>query len=128
MDVEAKTARVAVQDRPAFKANDLGTKIEALNYRSELALAGMQIMTISDWDALKFELHQKFLELRHSGYRLWQTVKPELETKVAALEESIRLSSPCSGNFRRELRGQGRNNPTALLSRRNSKGEVKWKV
>jgi len=128
MDVEARTAKVAVQDRPAFKTNDLGTKIEALNYRSELALAGMQIMTASEWDALKFELHQKFQELEQSGDRFWQRVKSDLETKVAALEKSIRLPSPCSGNIRRELRGQQRNNPTALLSRRNSKGEVKWKM
>jgi len=110
MNVEARTARIATQDKSAFKPNYVGTKVEALNNRSELALAGMEIMTISDWGALKLELHQIFQELKQSGDGFWQRVKPDLEAKVAALEESIRLSSPCSGNIRREPGGQQRNN------------------
>jgi len=111
MNVEARTARIATQDKPAFKPNCVGTKVvEVLINRSELALAGMEIMTISDWDALKLELHQLFQGLKQSGDGLWQRVKPDLEAKVAVLEESIGLSTPCSGNIRRDPGGQQRNN------------------
>jgi hypothetical protein len=110
MNVEAKTARMAIQDKPAFNPNCVGTKVEALINRSELALAGMEIMKISDWDALKLELHQKIQELKQSGDGLWQRVKPDLEAKVAVLEASIGLPTPGSGNIRREPGGQQRNN------------------
>jgi hypothetical protein len=111
MTVEARTARIDTQDEPAFKPNYVGTKVEALNNRSGLGLTGLRNMATADWDALKLELHQKIQELKQSGDGYWQRVKPDLETKVAALEESIRLSSPCSENIRRGLGSQQRNKP-----------------
>ncbi len=124
MNVEARTARVAIQDKPVFKPNHIGTKVKRLIDRSELAFAGMQIMTISDWDALKLELRQKFQELKQSGNGLWQRVKPDLEAKVAALEESIGLSTPCSGNIRRELGGQPKEQPDRSSEQRISNGNI----
>jgi len=103
MNVEPKVAWTGTREEPAFKPNRAGTKAEALNDRSGLAFTGLGSMTTADWDVLKLEFHQKLQELKKSGDGCWQRIKSDLETKIAALEDSIKLSDSGSENMRHAL-------------------------
>jgi hypothetical protein len=93
MNLEARAARTVSQSKPA--------------------LADMEVMTIADWGALKFDLHQKLQELKQSGDGYWQGIESDLEAKIIALEKSIRSSNSCSGNI---LRGGVRQPNKAVRS------------
>jgi hypothetical protein len=121
MTVEARTARIDTQDEPAFKPNHVGTNVEALNNRSELALAGMEIMTISDWDALKLELHQKFETIGR-----WPLAKSKARSRsqgrcIGGIDRVV------TSTFRKQSARTWRSTkeqPIAFLSRRSSNGNI----
>jgi len=90
MHVEARTAKNRTQDRTGLQPKDAGMRVTALNGRSAVTLGCADVMTIADWGALRLEIHQKLQELKQWGDGCWLQIEPDLEAKVAALEESIR--------------------------------------
>jgi hypothetical protein len=92
MNVEVSATPHAIQDKPGSMPKHVGTKFKALKNQVEVAMTGMEFMTITDWTALRQEIHQKLQELKQSD-GCWRKAKSDLETKIAALEESIRLSN-----------------------------------
>jgi len=112
MHVQARTAKNGTQDQPGLQLEYAGMRVAALNDRPEFALGGMDVMTTAYWAALRLEIHQKLQELKRSGDGYWERIKSDFETKIAALEASIRLSNPCSGIIRPAL-GVRQQNKTA---------------
>ena len=110
MHVETRTAKDnRAQRRPGLQPEYAGMRVPALDDRSVVALAGMDVMTMADWAALRDEVHQKLQDLKQSGDGYWKRIKSDIEARIAALEESIRLSNPRSGNIRSALGARQRN-------------------
>ena len=97
MNVEISATPRAIHYKPRPTPKHVGTKLRALTNHVDIGVADLEITTISDWTALKQEIHQKLQELKPSD-GCWQRAKSDLETRITALEESIGLltSSPVS--------------------------------
>ena len=124
MHVETKTARnKRAQGRRGLQPGDAGMRVPALDDRSVIAFAGMDVMTMTDWAALRDEVHQKLQDLKPSGDGYWERIKSDLEAKIAALEESIGLSAPTSENIRPALDARQRNKTTGSDEQKDSNRE-----
>ena len=92
MNVEVSATPRAIHYKPGSTPKHVGTKLKALKTQVEDAISGLEFMTITDWTALRQEIHQRLQELKQSD-GCWPQAKSDLEARIAALEESIRLSN-----------------------------------
>jgi hypothetical protein len=97
------TAKNVTQDEPGFQRQCEGMGVAAFNSRTEAVFAGMNSMRVPDWAALRLEIHQTLQQLKPSGDGYWRRINSDLETKVAALEDSIQSFNPFSGDIRQRL-------------------------
>lgn len=92
MNVEVSETPRAIHYKPGPPPKHVGTKPKALKNQVEVAMAGLEFMTIIDWAALRQEIRQRLQELMQSD-GCWSQAKSDLEARIAALEESIRPSN-----------------------------------
>ncbi len=97
MNVEVSATPRAIHYKPVRSPKHVGTKLRALKNQVKIGVADLEVVTITDWTALRQEIHQKLQELTPSN-GCWQRAKSDFETKIAALEESIRLLTPSPVN------------------------------
>ena len=102
MNVEAGATQCTIQDKPGPTPKHVGTTFKASRNRVEVAMAGMGFM-ITDWAALRHEIHQALQELKQSD-GCWRQAKSDLEARIAVLDESIKSSNRRSVNILRNLR------------------------
>jgi len=92
MNVEVSATPRTIRNKPGSTPKHVGTKFKALKNRVEVAMAGLEFMTVTDWSALRQEIHQGLQELKQTD-GFWPQAKSDLEAKIAALEELNKLSN-----------------------------------
>jgi hypothetical protein len=111
MNVEARAENHAMQGNAGLHPKRSGAKIATLKNATETAMAGVEIMTIVDWAALRQEINQKLQELKQTD-GCWRQAKSDIEARIAVLEETIKSSNPSPvsilGNLRRSTPQQDR--------------------
>ena len=90
MSIAVSTAKHVVHDKIESQIKTAETKLDTLKARAEVAKANAEIKAIADLAAKGLEIHQKLHELKKSGDDKWEHARKDLESRVAAFEESVK--------------------------------------
>jgi hypothetical protein len=101
MDFESEAEKREIPGIWELQLELAATAVAIPKCSADVAMAGLQFGTAADWAALKQEIHQKLRELESAGDGCFQGVRSDLEMKIAALEESFRMSDLCSNRMAR---------------------------
>jgi hypothetical protein len=90
MSIAVSTAKHVVHDKLESQLKTAETKLDTLKARAEVAKANAEIKAIADLATKRLGIHQKLQELKKSGDDKWEHARKDLESRVAAFEESVK--------------------------------------